>query len=266
MNVDFITKLGLFGKYIMQSQRTLQPICFRPSARKSGPPNHTAAWAIDISRYVSLSCRFRGIQTLHIQTLPSPPWYRVQLPALLPGTRCYTDASTSPDMHQQVRRTAGLGVFIVNNHQQPTSPIYIKAVVTNINSVLMAEASAMVLAASILTAMNITSPTFLTDNQQLVTYFNAADRSSPPQWDIKHITQEFINLGATNNFRVFKIARSMNTTAHLLATQAYRSSDMYSNAMSITCSRQDHVITCPLREALNILPWEGISLSAASRC
>ena len=52
-----------------------------------------------------------------MQTLPSPPWYRVQLPALLPGTRCYTDASTSPDMQQQVRRTAGLGVLIVNNHQ-----------------------------------------------------------------------------------------------------------------------------------------------------
>jgi len=129
----------------------------------------------------------------------------------------------------------------------------------------MAEASAMVLAASILTAMNITSPTFLTDNQQLVTYFNAADRSSPPQWDIKHITQEFI-LGATNNFRVFQIAGSMNTTAHLQAAQAYRSSNMYSNTMPITCSRQDHVITCPLREVLNILPWEGISLSAASCC
>ena len=81
-------------------------------------------------------------QPMLMQTLPSPPWYRVQLPALLPGTRCYTDASTSPDMQQQVRRTAGLGVLIVNNHQQPTSSIYIKAVVTNINSVLMAEASA----------------------------------------------------------------------------------------------------------------------------
>lgn len=66
-------------------------------------------------------------------------------------------------------------------------------------SVLMAEAAAMAFAASVLSTMDIQSPIFLTDNQQLATFFNADDHSSPPQWDIKNITQKFVNFSASNN-------------------------------------------------------------------
>ena len=68
---------------------------------------------------------------------------------LLPGTRCYTDASTAPDSALQVPRKAGLGVFIVNNQPQTTATIYIKAVLNTSTSVLMAEAAALALAAEI---------------------------------------------------------------------------------------------------------------------
>jgi len=51
--------------------------------------------------------------------LPGPPLFRVQVPARLPGMRCYTDASTAPDTPMQVSRHAGLGVFIVDNRSQP---------------------------------------------------------------------------------------------------------------------------------------------------
>lgn len=35
--------------------------------------------------------------------LPGPPLYRALLPAMLPGTRCYTDASTGPDQPNPIR-------------------------------------------------------------------------------------------------------------------------------------------------------------------
>jgi hypothetical protein len=41
--------------------------------------------------------------------------YLVRLPASLTGVRCYTDASTSPDLPSNLSRYAGIGIFIVNN-------------------------------------------------------------------------------------------------------------------------------------------------------
>jgi hypothetical protein len=39
---------------------------------------------------------------------------------------------------------------------------------------------------------------------------------------------------------------SLNTTPHLLASKARRSSTLCSNVSTITCTRQDHVISCAL--------------------
>lgn len=70
-------------------------------------------------------------QVFKVFALPTPPLYRVLLPVLLPGTRCYTDASTAPDSSMQVTRQAGLGIFIVTTQLQTSTAIYIKAKLTN---------------------------------------------------------------------------------------------------------------------------------------
>lgn len=119
--------------------------------------------------------------------LPGPPHYKALLPAILPGTRCYADASTAPDITLQVSRSAGLGIFIVNGHTSTTSTIYVKAVMGSCNIVIMAEAAALALGAQILKALNVQQPFFLSDNQQLVTFFNG-DHINPPYWDIKPFT------------------------------------------------------------------------------
>jgi len=69
--------------------------------------------------------------------LPIPPLYWAMLPALLPGTRCYTDASMTLDCPNEEPCRAGLGIFIIDPQQRRT--IYIKAVMTNSTSVLMTE-------------------------------------------------------------------------------------------------------------------------------
>jgi hypothetical protein len=96
--------------------------------------------------------------------------------------------------------------------------------IDNITSVIMAEAAAMAFAASISSLLQAEEVSFLTDSQILVNYFNGPDLSSPPHWEAKPFTQRFINSVANKRIPVLKVQRSMNTTAHTLASQALRHS------------------------------------------
>jgi putative N-acetylmannosamine-6-phosphate epimerase len=119
--------------------------------------------------------------------------FMVHLPALLSGARCYTDASILPDAVSSLPRTAGIGIFIINMQVHPPEQIYIKATMSDSSSVIMAEATALALAAAVTERLNIHHINFLSDNQQLVHFFNGSDGSNPPDWRIKHLTQSFIN-------------------------------------------------------------------------
>jgi predicted membrane protein len=66
----------------------------------------------------------------------------------------------------------GLDVFILNFHVQPTQAIYIKAQLNNCHSVLMGEAAALALGATIIKALQLHSCNFLSDSQQLVHFFH----------------------------------------------------------------------------------------------
>lgn len=167
--------------------------------------------------------------------LPGPPHYKALLPAILPGTRCYADSSTAPDITLQVSRSAGLGMFIVNGHTSTTSTIYVKAVMGSCNTVIMVEAAALALGAQILKALNVQQPFFLSDNQQLVTFFNG-DHINPPYWDIKPFTQAFINISSAIGGKIFKVDRNLNTTAHVLASQAYHYNHATANNIQFTCT------------------------------
>ena len=119
-------------------------------------------------------------QRPHEVQLPAPPLFRVLLPALIPGTRIYTDAAMAPDSLPQATRKAGLGIFIVNAHQPNQSAVYIKAIFPQTTSVLMVEAAVLMLAVDIASALQIRQPTFLSDNQQLMTFFYRSENSNPP--------------------------------------------------------------------------------------
>lgn len=200
------------------------------------------------------------------ESIPGPPLYRVLFPALLSGTRCYTDASTLPDSTLQVPRKAGLRVFIVNNQSQTSATIYIKVVLTASTSVLMAEAAALALAARIISALDIHAPTFLLDNRQLVTFFNGKDIDNPPHWEIKLFTQSFINLMSNRNSKILKISRKLNTTAHILATQALQSMNSQYSWCHFTCSNHCHIDGCSTMERLISVIGEGFTILAVSCC
>jgi len=110
--------------------------------------------------------------------------------------------------------------YIINTGMHPPQNIYIKPAVTNSVSVVMAEAAALVLAATVTERLQIHNITFLSDNQELVNFFNSGHQSTPPDCRIKHLTQILINSTRQRNTRIYKIRRTQNHIAHTLAKQA----------------------------------------------
>jgi hypothetical protein len=189
--------------------------------------------------------------------------YTIQVPALLPGVRCYVDASTAPDQPSLPPRKASLGILFVNTQVQPAQTIYIKAQVTGIHSVLMAEAAALALAARVNDSFNFYNTIFLSDSQQLVHFLNQQDQTHPPDWRIKFFTQSFTNYSLHRRGKVLKINRNLNTTADGLARLALSvSSNTYEHARSYL----NHSHHCPLVEAMAIVNLQHVTLLSASCC
>jgi hypothetical protein len=130
----------------------------------------------------------------------------------------------------------------------------------------MAEAAALSLGAQILNALRVSQPFFLTDNQQLATFFNGADHSNPPRWDIKPITQIVSNIISVNGGRVFKIDIKLNTTAHSLAHKAHLLDDVSPNAFQANCNNPHHVSSCPMLTAINNVLGDHFTLIAGVCC
>jgi hypothetical protein len=91
---------------------------------------------------------------------------------------------------------AGLCIFILNFQVQPPQAIYVKAQLHNCRSVLMGEAAALALGATIVKALQVQSCTFLSDSQQLVHFLHQEQQENPPQWRIKPFTQAYSNIAA----------------------------------------------------------------------
>ena len=108
-----------------------------------------------------------------------------------------------------------LGGFTLSLSRKESSAWVINLSLT---SVLVAEAAVLALAARIAFTLGILYPKFLSDNQQLVAFFNGNDHTNPPHWEIKGFIQSFINHSSRNNANIFKVHRKLNTTAHVVAT------------------------------------------------
>jgi hypothetical protein len=103
---------------------------------------------------------------------------------------------------------AGLRIFMVTTLQNAASTIFIKIKLMECSYVIMAEASALAIAAKLLNALNVQQPFFLTDNQLLVNFFNGKDHTSPHRWDIKPWTQQFINYAAASRGKTTRLIQS----------------------------------------------------------
>jgi hypothetical protein len=130
----------------------------------------------------------------------------------------------------------------------------------------MAEAAALALAATVTAHIQIQRINFLSDNQELVNFFNSSDLSHPPDWRIKHMTQHFINYNHSRSLRTYKISGVLNQTADTLARQALRDIDSSTHAASYSCSNADNVNQCTLQAALQSVTIDFVMVLAAACC
>jgi len=107
--------------------------------------------SLDISLHTNNTSA--GIEQRSFQT--SDP-FLVSFPSSFLGTRCYTDAATLPDNHTSGTTQAGLEVFIINTDENPPTSIFVKALLQESSSVLMAESAALTLATNLLNQIQCT--------------------------------------------------------------------------------------------------------------
>jgi len=141
--------------------------------------------------------------------------------------------------------------------------IYVKAQLQRCHSVLMGEAAALALGASIVQALQISHCNFLSDSQQLVHFLHQENQQNPFQWRIKPFTQVFTNIAATIQSQLFKINRNQNTTADILTKQARSSMLTFQNC---NCTRPLCGPICTLFQALLQVDLNSVSILAASCC
>lgn len=214
---------------------------------------------------VASPCRGNQHSSCFAGTIQSGLNSTMNLQEMSTGTRCYTDASLAPDNSLQGPRQGGLGVFLISHQQNESLTICVKAKVQNSTSVIMAESAALALGAKISQALSLSNPSFWTDNQQLVHFFNGDDHDNPPDWAIKPYTQTFLNIIQAIGGNIRKIDRAHNVTAHTLATQAFRSSCKVTET-SYNCTNPNHVQSCPLRTVIDTVSGDSITIIAASCC
>jgi len=101
--------------------------------------------------------------TIQGRSNPQTNRFILHMPAIVPGIRCYVDASTTPDHPSLPSRMAGLGIFFVNTQIQQAQTIYIKAHMSRAQSMIMAEAAALAIAAMVNHSLNFNNTVFLSD-------------------------------------------------------------------------------------------------------
>jgi hypothetical protein len=187
------------------------------------------------------------------------------MPVMLQGLRIYTDASLIPDQNLPSIQNAGIGVYLINSGLHHNFNVCSKASLLRVPSVFTAEAAALAFAGIIVKRLQIVEATFLSDSQQLVTYINYSSTMPIPRWDAKFYTQTYSNAAQGNIYKVYKIPRNLNSTAHNLGSQA-RNHLIENSDVTITCQNATHISRYPFRAALDDVPWAFLTHIAVTCC
>jgi hypothetical protein len=165
------------------------------------------------------------------------------------GVICYIDASISPDVYSPRLRQAGTGIKFVNLQVQPHNIIYIRAL-KDVSSVVMAEAAALAMAASIAIKFGFMLVSFLTDSSQLQQFLSAPDLNNPPDWRMLTYTQQYLSSTTQIQASLFKISRTDNLEADSLAKEAHLQAASVHQPSFLHCSFGAYTSQCQLFHAL----------------
>jgi hypothetical protein len=157
--------------------------------------------------------------------------------------------------------STGIGVFCQLPGENVSTNVLVQASVSMTTSPLQAEASALLLAATVAKLLHLQQVTLLTDNSSLAAAAASRRPSSPQvQWEIRQQIAKYIQVTQKLAPSVCHISRDLNKVAHTCARQAIRQS-LYMPIFS--CTNSTHANSpCPISLALHSLNSQGFVIHA----
>jgi hypothetical protein len=137
------------------------------------------------------------------------------------GNKIFVDAAWKLRPGHRLARP-GISVYMVlpGDHGE-VADVFISAKSTPVESVIQAEAQALVLASHIASSMMLRSPVFFSDNLNLArTAASPGATSQASCWEIRRHAIEFQNSTELLSARIFHVRRSINVGTHYCAKQA----------------------------------------------
>ena len=177
------------------------------------------------------------------------------------GPKLYVDAAWKPNKNSAFQHNkAGLGVYCHFKHNEQDIDIFVHAIDLLVPSALSAEAQALLLAAKLAHALELSSPTFFTDCLSLARAAAASSSTADAMlWEIRKQVAEFGNYSKQLHASIFHIYREINRIAHKCAQQARRSTR---SEPIFRCLSSAHTSdTCPTIAAVSNLQLSGIVLN-----
>ncbi|CAN6243467.1 unnamed protein product, partial [Urochloa humidicola] len=128
---------------------------------------------------------------------------------------------------------------------------------------LQAETHAMVLAAKIINTLQTNRVHYFTDASILATNLQKQDPvTQAADWRNRALLAEFLSASQQSTYRVTKIPRRKNVTAHALAAQARTQAD--TPACLFVCNNPTHTSSCVVQLNLQNILWGACRLISVS--
>jgi hypothetical protein len=115
------------------------------------------------------------------------------------------------------------------------------------------------------TGSTSTKPPSSDNNHQLATYMNTTSNEDIPRWEARTYTRIFRNMAARRGYKVYKISRTLNTSAHVLTSQAGNSLHT-APGVFVNCHCVVHISSCSIQNALDLGRWVSLTHLTALCC
>jgi hypothetical protein len=137
------------------------------------------------------------------------------------GNKIFVDAAWKlRPGHRMARPSIGI-YMVIPGGQGEVADVFISASSSRVDSLIQAEAQALVLAGHIASSMMLHSPVFFSNNLNLARMVAAPGANSQASyWDIRRHAIEFQNSTEHLSARIFHVMRNINVGTHFCAKQA----------------------------------------------
>jgi ribonuclease HI len=178
--------------------------------------------------------------------------------------KIFSDASTKGKGSVLAGNT-GIGIFIQFEQEGIEYTIQIQATTGSANSVIEAEAKAMLLASYVAEVLKINTPTMMTDNALLAKAVAGGNvKSDCIHWSSRETLAKILTSTAKIQAKVYHVKRDINGVAHNCAHQVLRNT---LRSPILSCASSAHATPlCPVISVLRNSEWQDFVLHDVYCC